>query len=77
MQYGISTILLILGIYVAISLALYYIQDYVLFKPEKLPKDFQFDYQNQETKEYNLETRDGAVINGLGLGKVCSRFYTT
>ncbi len=37
----------------------------MLFKPEKLPKDFQFDYENQETKEYNLETRDGAVINGL------------
>ncbi|TCK65256.1 hypothetical protein DFQ05_2473 [Winogradskyella wandonensis] len=65
MQYWVSTILLILGIYIAISIALYYIQDYVLFKPEKLPKDFQFDYENQETKEYNLETRDGAVINGL------------
>lgn len=49
----------------AISVALYYLQDYMLFKPEKLPKDFLFDYENQETKEYNLETRDGAVINGL------------
>ena len=47
------------------SIALYYLQDYMLFKPEKLPKDFQFDYENQEIKEYNLETRDGAVINGL------------
>jgi alpha-beta hydrolase superfamily lysophospholipase len=65
MAYWISTILLILGIYIAISVALYYLQDYMLFKPEKLPKDFQFDYENQETKEYNLETRDGAVINGL------------
>lgn len=37
----------------------------MLFKPEKLSKDFQFDYENQQTKEYNLETRDGAVINGL------------
>ena len=65
MQYWVSTILLILTIYIAISVALYYLQDYVLFKPEKLPKDFQFDYDNQETKEYNLETRDGATINGL------------
>ena len=65
MQYWVSTILLILAIYIAISVALYYLQDYVLFKPEKLPKDFQFDYDNQETKEYNLETRDGATINGL------------
>jgi alpha-beta hydrolase superfamily lysophospholipase len=65
MTYWVSTTILILVIYTAISIALYYLQDYMLFKPEKLPKDFQFDYQNQETKEYNLETRDGAVINGL------------
>ena len=68
MPYWISTILLVLGIYIAVSIALYYLQDYMLFKPEKLPKDFQFAYENQVTKEYNLETRDGAVINGL-------RFY--
>ena len=40
-------------------------QDYLLFKPEKLSKDFEFYYQNQTIREYNLETRDGAVINGL------------
>lgn len=50
------------------SIALYYLQDYALFKPETLPKDFQFYYENQQTKEYNLNTRDGATINGL-------RFY--
>lgn len=65
MPYWVSTVLVVLGIYVAISIALYYLQDYMLFKPEKLPKDFQFAYENQETKEYNLETRDGAIINGL------------
>ena len=65
MAYWVSTTLIILGIYVAVSIALYYLQDYMLFKPEKLPKNFQFDYENQDTKEYNLETRDGAVINGL------------
>jgi hypothetical protein len=36
-----------------------------LFKPEKLPKDFNFHYENQEIEEYNVETRDGAIINGL------------
>jgi len=65
MPYWVSTALLILGIYIVISVALYYLQDYMLFKPEKLAEDFQFDYANQETKEYNLQTRDGAVINGL------------
>lgn len=51
--------------YLVISILLYYLQDYFLFKPEKLPKDFQFLYENQVVEEYNLETRDGAIINGL------------
>ena len=59
-------ILIIVGIvYVAISILIYYLQDFFLFKPEKLPKDFQFLYENQIVEEYNIETRDGAIINGL------------
>jgi pimeloyl-ACP methyl ester carboxylesterase len=60
-----SVVLIVLAIYLVISVALYYLQDYFLFKPEKLPKDFQFLYENQIVDEYNLETRDGAIINGL------------
>lgn len=65
MAYWLHTLILILVIYSVISIALYYLQDYILFKPEKLSKDFQFLYDNQETEEYNLETRDGAIINGV------------
>lgn len=65
MAYWLSTIITVIIIYIAISIALYYLQDYLLFKPEKLSKDFEFNYQNQEFKEYNLVTRDGAVINGI------------
>ncbi|HTG57722.1 MAG TPA: hypothetical protein VL943_15705 [Niabella sp.] len=36
-----------------------------MFKPEKLLKDFQFFYENQQVDEYNLETHDGAIVNGL------------
>lgn len=57
--------LLVLAIYILLSLLLYLLQDYFLFKPEKLPKEFQFYYENQEIEEYNIETRDGAIINGL------------
>lgn len=53
------------AIYIVISIALYYLQEVFLFRPEKLPKDFQFYYENQKVEEYNMETRDGAVINGL------------
>ena len=65
MPYWLTILLLILAAYIVISVILYYVQDYFLFKPEKLSKDFQFYYDNQDTKEYFLETRDGAKINGL------------
>ncbi len=58
-------ILIIVGTYFVISVAIYFLQDRFMFKPEQLPKDFQFYYKNQETEEYNIETRDGATINGL------------
>ena len=65
MPYWLYILLVILAAYLVVSIVLYYVQDYFLFKPEKLPKDFQFYYDNQETEEHNLETRDGATINGV------------
>ncbi len=65
MPYWVYILLMILAIYLAISVLLFFLQDYLLFKPEKLPKDFNFHYDNQEIEEYNVETRDGAIINGL------------
>ena len=47
------------------SIFLYFFQERFLFHPEKLPKDFVFQYENQKVEEYNLELPDGAVINGL------------
>ncbi|MCF6308153.1 MAG: lysophospholipase [Flavobacteriaceae bacterium] len=58
-------LLIVLAVYSGISVLLYFLQEQLLFKPEKLPKDFQFFYEHQETEEYNLTTRDGAIINGL------------
>ena len=65
MPYCLSTLLTVAIIYIVISIALYYLQDYALFKPEKLPKDFQFNYENQDIEEYNMVTRDGATLNGV------------
>jgi len=56
---------IVLVVYAAMNILVYFLQDYLMFKPEKLPKDFQFYYENQEIEEYNIDTRDGAVINGL------------
>ncbi len=65
MPYWLQIVLIVVIAYVVISITLYYLQDYLLFKPEKLSEDFKFAYENQDTKEYYLETRDGAKINGL------------
>ena len=65
MVYWLSILITVLVIYIAISVALYYLQDYMLFKPEKMPKDFQFNHENQDHEEHNLETRDDDVINGI------------
>ena len=37
----------------------------LFFNQKNCLKIFSFFYDNQETEEHNLETRDGAVINGL------------
>jgi len=65
MPLWLNIIIVVAAVYLGLSILVYFLQDYVLFKPEKLPADFQFAYENQETEEYNIETRDGAVINGL------------
>jgi uncharacterized protein len=65
MPYWLQIILIIAASYFVVSIAIYYLQDYMLFKPEKLTEDFQFYYDSQDTKEYFMETRDGAKINGL------------
>ncbi|WP_297703875.1 alpha/beta fold hydrolase [uncultured Eudoraea sp.] len=63
-SWGYIVVILFL-VYIVISALLYFLQDYLMFKPEKLPKDFLFQYEHQEIEEYNVETRDGAIINGL------------
>lgn len=65
MPYWAYITLIVLASYIVLSVLLYFLQDYIMFKPEKLAQDFQFHYDNQEIEEYNVETRDGAVINGL------------
>ena len=60
-----SYLLIIIIVVAAVSIFLYFFQERFLFHPEKLPKDFKFQYENQQVDEYNLELQDGAVINGL------------
>jgi len=65
MPLWVQIVLAVVVVYLVISVLLYYLQDFFLFKPEKLPEDFMFSYENQVVEEYNISTRDGATINGL------------
>ncbi len=60
-----SIILLVVGIYLLANFVLYFWQEQFLFKPEKLPKDFEFKYPNLNFKEYNFELDEGVNINGI------------
>ncbi|MFY0643430.1 MAG: alpha/beta fold hydrolase [Bacteroidia bacterium] len=58
-------ILLVLIIYVLLNVGAYFLQERFLFKPEKLPEDFDFKYDNQVFDEYNIEVEEGVNINGI------------
>ena len=47
-----------------IIVVVYLFQDRIIFHPEKLPKDYQFEFTN-EFEEINLTTDDHNVLNGL------------
>lgn len=51
--------------YLLINVFVYYAQEKFLFKPEKLPEDFEFKYPNQKTTEYNLAREEGVNINAI------------
>jgi alpha/beta superfamily hydrolase len=47
-----------------IIVVVYLFQDRIIFHPEKLPKDYQFEFTN-EFEEINLTTDDENILNGL------------
>ena len=58
-------IIVALSLIVLLSLFVYFFQERFIFHPEKLPKNFVFQYENQQVDEYNIELKPGVVINGL------------
>ncbi|NQZ77084.1 MAG: alpha/beta fold hydrolase [Ekhidna sp.] len=60
-----TIILVIVSIYVIVNVAAYFLQEKFLFKPEKLPADFQFKYEEQNVQEHNLYIGDDVRINGV------------
>ena len=56
-------VVVFISIYIIANVAAYFLQERVLFKPEKLPKDFKFNYPNQEYQEHTVHIGDEARIN--------------
>jgi len=50
--------------YVALCIIIYFIQDYFFFRPEILPKYFEYRYPFP-FDEVNFEMEDGGIINGI------------
>ena len=57
-------IIWILGIYLALSLIIYFFQHYFFFRPEILSRSFDFNYPF-EFEEYDFDMEDGGSVNGI------------
>ena len=58
---GITVVLLV---YVGLCLLSYFLQDFFFFRPEKLPKNFQYKYPFP-FEEVHFEMEDGGTVNGI------------
>ena len=61
----VTILIIVVILYVLANVAVYFWQEKFLFKPEKLPSDFEFKYANQDIEEYNVEVGDGSNINAV------------
>ncbi len=58
------TLLYIIAGYIALAILVYFIQDKFIFKPEKLPQDFEYKY-DAPFEELFFDIAPGICINGL------------
>ncbi len=58
-------LIVVVIIYVIVSIVIYFWQERLVFKPEKLPEDFEYRYPNQKFTEHNIRIKEGVNINGL------------
>lgn len=55
---------IILGLYVVLCGLLYFFQEKLIFFPQKLDKNYQFQF-GQKFEELNIKATDGKLLNGL------------
>ncbi|MEO8516689.1 MAG: alpha/beta fold hydrolase [Flavobacterium sp.] len=57
-------LIIVLGIYIIFCVVLYFFQEKLIFLPEKLDKNYRFQF-GQKFEEVNIKTTDEKLINGL------------
>lgn len=60
-----SLLVVVIITYLIISVLVYLIQDYFLFKPEKLDPEFEFQYNNLDFDEHTLDIKPGVSLSVL------------
>jgi uncharacterized protein len=55
---------IVVGLYLVIVGLLYFFQEKIIFFPEKLDKNYKFEF-GQKFEELNVKTTDGKLLNGL------------
>ncbi len=53
------------AIYIFLAALVYFLQDYFLFKPEKLSPEFEFQYNNLDFDEHTLDIKPGVSLSIL------------
>lgn len=51
-------------LYFVLCIALYFLQEKLIFHPEQLPKDYHFLF-DQSFEEKNIKLKDGVILNGV------------
>ena len=59
-----STLTVVLLFYFLLCLTLFFLQEKLIFFPEKLPKHFKFKFDGN-FEELTIETKDHALLNGV------------
>jgi len=56
---------IIIGLYIALCVLLYFFQEKIIFFPQKLNTNYQFKFGQEKFEELNIKTTDGKLLNGL------------
>lgn len=55
---------ILIGLFVLVTVMLYFLQEKIIFLPTKLAQDFEYSFSHP-FQEFNMETADGAKLNAL------------